>query len=462
MTIKDLFKELIVWFAILPMLIAWWVSAWLQEFDLWYTEEITANTNLWYTLSVLPNANFLLNDQYRIIQFAWSDRYPSTRTFFRNWDWTTWWMYVLNTCQWWYDCNWSILWQWYFNYVSIVDYSTIDFNYSIPSWFTPFTDFINNSIYSSPDKLLLWWNWGMQSASLCFVYSDIDKAVCFSFDRANWNNCWWQPQYCTNWVLTYISDWRGATSTDLDYLKDYWTVSPFAWSSDKPSYSILENEYTYWQIVEWYESCWLDVWYCYWWFPIDDIFEPNQSIEDFTWYKFWYGANIRYLYSLYSDTYTPKEFFQQMLQAYNNWQINRFKTEPKALIMFVQQYVSWKSRGLLNVWFYDLWDYCNIKLWYNDLNSIYTWNNKTPVACYKNKITNEIPQWWFQFTWDNAYVSIVGTWWSWYSNASEFFWNISSMFQNWIWTVNTNYSWIIPTYILLFMVALILLRIIQH
>lgn len=295
--------------------------------------------------------------------------------------------------------------------------------------------------------------------NICFSSKFYHQSLCFFYTANQWQNAWWYAG--DEFTCTSSECW---TNPRYDFssipLEIIWTSPWVGWS--KPSYEIWEDKYTYWQIVEWYEACWLDVWYCYWWFPIDDIFEPNQSIEDFTWYKFWYGANIRYLYSLYSGAYTPKEFFQQMLQAYNNWQINRFKTEPKALIMFVQQYVSWKSRGFLNVWFYDLWDYCNIKLWYNDLSAEYTWNNQTPVACYKNKITNEIPQWWFKFTWDNAYTSIVGTWWSWYSNASEFFWNISSMFQNWIWTVNTNYSWIIPAYILLFMFALILLRIIQH
>lgn len=445
--IKKLLKVLLIWWLFIPC----FSFAWLQEFDLWYTEEITANANLWHTLLLQNNANFIMDDEYKIIQILGnSSSYNRMRTFFRNSDW----MYTIVSKP--YN-NQPTFAQWQFRFVSIVQLSTLDLNFAPPLWNTSVSEFLDNPIYNNPDKLLVGGAWDLQSAWICFGYSDLDVAVCFSMD--SWLTCWWYPTQCPDYVLTGNIM---ATSNELSYLSSFATNSPFVWSSDKPSYEIWEDKYTYWQIVEWYEACGLDVWYCYWWFPIDDIFEPNQSIEDFTWYKFWYGANIRYLYSLYSDTYTPKEFFNQMIQAYNNWQINRFKTEPKALIMFVQQYVSWKDRGLLNVWFYDLWDYCNIKLWYNDLSAEYTWHNQTPKACYNFKKTNEKNTWWFQFTWDNAFVSIVGTWWSWNRNAWEFFWNIWSMFQNWIGTVNTNYTWIIPVYILFFMFALILLRIITH
>lgn len=458
--IKKFLKRLCTLLLIgLPILFVNFSSAWLQEFDLWQIESITANSSLGYDLRLTANANFLTNDLYKVVQFKGNWTYPSIWTYFRNGSW----MYVINSCIWGYDCNWSIIWQWYFNYVNIVELSTINMEYSVSPWFTPIEDFLTNSDYKNPDKLLLGGYWQLQSASLCFWYTSIDKAVCFSFDRVDWNNCSWQPQFCTNWQLSYITNSKWYTTQDITQLAQVATVSPFVnIPEDKPTYDIWEKEYNYWQIVEWYEYCWLDVWYCYWGFPIDNIFLPNETIEDFTGYKFWYGANIWYLYSLYSDTYTPKQFFQQMYQAYTNWQINRFKNEPKALIMFVQQYVSGKNRWVLNVWFYDLWDYCNIKLWYNNLSDPYTWHNSTPKTCYQSKKTDTQNQWWFNFTWNNALNHVVWSWGTGFSNPAEFFWNITSMFQNWIWIVDTNYTWFIPTYILMFMFALILIRILKH
>ena len=461
MTIKDLFKELVVWFAILPMLIAWWVSATFTAHSIWaYTPSVWDSS---FNVSVLALWD-VNTENWSIDNFVFSP--TNNLLFYRDVDSKP--TLLLPNCygnRYW----WELIYYYFCDEIPDSNFNWMTNCSSFQAINDEYLAYFMGTITSNDNWAYdyhLWLYW----FNLCFSSASEDRSICFGVQSSvynNWCYVWQSDLTCSNWYCSYTSPFSWSEYTNLTYTFDniplevVW-FAPWSKNSDKPSYEIWEDKYTYWQIVEWYEACGLDVWYCYWWFPIDDIFEPNQSIEDFTWYKFWYGANIRYLYSLYSDTYTPKEFFQQMLQAYNNWQINRFKTEPKALIMFVQQYVSWKSRGLLNVWFYDLWDYCNIKLWYNDLNSIYTWHNQTPVACYKNKVTNEILQWWFQFTWDNAFTSIVGTWWSWYTNASDFFWNISSMFQNWIWTVNTNYSWIIPKYILLFMFALILLRIIQH
>lgn len=433
--IKKLLKLLLIWWLFIPCVSFWYwnLTDWFKKVFIDDPTVISNNTYLFDS-----NLNFITDNYPVYYHNTWG---TSNWRFFA---WKDWWLYFYSRKN-----NNSLSSQWFVN-AFCVD-SVIE--NCINGTFNKSLDDVLSNIWSLSYVYI-----GTNTSDFSYAADYANSYLCF-YDSENYYCAACSTEYGCIWWYTWLNLWINVIS-----LEDFWSLS---WDSsplfkNNPTYDIWQDKYTYWQIVEWYEACGLDFWYCYWWFPIDDIFEPNQSIEDFTWYKFWYGANIRYLYSLYSDTYTPKEFFNQMIQAYNNWQINRFKTEPKALIMFVQQYVSWKSRGLLNVWFYDLWDYCNIKLWYNDLSAEYTWHNQTPKACYNFKKTNEKDTWWFQFTWDNAFVSIVGTWWSWNRNAWEFFWNIWSMFQNWIGTINTNYTWIIPAYILFFMFALILLRIITH
>jgi len=471
MTIKDLFKELVVWFAILPMLITWWVYAWLQEFDLWLAEEITANTNLWHSLELQHNANFLLDDEYRIIQFAWNDTFPTTRTFFWNWDWTTWWMYVMNTCQWWYSCNWSIQWQWYIQYVNIVELSSIDYNYWVVRWFTPISDFINNPIYSSPDKLLLWWYGDMQLWSVCFWYTDLNQAVCFSWDRADWNNCWWQPQYCTNWQLSYIVDNAGATSTDLDYLKEFWTVSPFAWSSVPvvpvvPDYDFNDDDdYTNQQIIEGYNAMWLTDEFCYWWFSLDNIFEVWSVPSEFTWYMRWSWAFIFDIWNIYSWAYNNNyiSFLRSFYISYENNNYSDFYGKTKALYWFVNQWfsVSSKWRGFLEstvptFTLVDVWQYCDLKF-NQDPNSIYTWNRRDPK--YRYYTSWQVNLWgYFNFSWNNNYFS-----WnlSWFNTPKDFFASLNAIFQWWLDNLATREP-VLPTYIIVFFLAIIFIRIISH
>ena len=253
-------------------------------------------------------------------------------------------------------------------------------------------------------------SWLYRNSNIYLWFYDWDSYYCAWFNLSDWWPAWLVDSLWFDWTsFSQVIDYR-------------WWSSPLAGWNIEDWYEIWQNFYTNWQIVEWYEYLWLDIWYCYWWFPIDDIFEPNQTIDDFTWYQFWIGATVWDLYNLYSWAYsTPKQFFQQMLQAYTNWQINRFKTEPKALIMFVQQYVSWRDRGRLNVWFYDIWDYCNLKFDNVDLNAQYTWHNQTPINWYNQKQASDSNLWWFQYTWDNAFITIIWTWGSWNLTASEFF-----------------------------------------
>lgn len=305
---------------------------------------------------------------------------------------------------------------------------------------------------------------------ICFSSKHYSKSLCFWVQSAAYN-MWcdiFQRDFTSIYWYVQIPAFSWEQYSNLTYTYDTIpdSVIWFApWRSNVPNiptYDIWSDTYTNWDIIAWYEYLWLDVGYCYWGFDIDNIFLPTETIDDFTWYQFGYGATVFDLYNLYSGAYsTPKTFFAQMSQAYSNGQINRFKNEPKALIMFVQQFMSAKSRGRVNVWFYDLRDYCNLKFNANP-DDEYTWHNETwKRGADQNKTDNQ-NKWWFNFTWNNALNLVVWSWGTGFSNPAQFFWNITQLFQNWVWVVETNYSWLIPTYILMFMFALILIRIIKH
>lgn len=451
----------ILWLFLIPCFSFAW-----QEFDLWFAEEITANTNLWHTLELQNNANFILDDEYRIIQFAWNDRYPTTRTYF----WNGTWMYVLSTCQWWYSCNGSILWQWYFNYVNIVDLDSInDSITSVPEWFISISEFLENSIYYNPDKLYIWWYNDMQRASLCFWYSDINKAVCFTWDRSNWNNCWWQPQYCTNWVLSYITNSQWYSSQELEYLSSFANLSPFLTSSDSsvvPDYEFNENDdYTNQQIIEGYNAMWLTDEFCYWWFALDNIFEVWSVPEEFTWYMWWSWAFIFDIWDIYSWAYNNNyiSFLRSFYISYENNNYSDFYGKTKGLYWFINQWFSVSSKwlGFLEstvptFTLVDVWQYCDIRFNQNP-DSLYTWNRRDPK--YRYYTSWQVNLWgYFNFSWNNNYFS-----WnlSWFNTPKDFFASLNAIFQWWLDNLE-NREPVLPTYIIVFFLAIILIRIISH
>lgn len=306
-------KILITWLVML-WLTMWYSYAWLQEFDLWYAEEITANSNLWHTLELESNANFILDDEYRIIKFAWEWSYPSTRTYFWNWNWTTWSMYVTQSCNWWYNCNWSIIHQWYIKYVNIVDLSTIDYTNWPWMWLTPIEDYIWNTIYSNPDKLLIWWNGNLQTSNVCFGYTELNKAVCFVINYALVDNCNSYPQYCD-----YLQNNAWVTSQELDYLKEYGTMSPF--TQNTPSWK-PDTE-----------------WVC---MTIQDMLDRQNGTYN-TWMCY---SNTRYLTSTWRVTNTPK-FITELYPTYTELRqdMNLYTNycTPPADMNYCQQAFSWKE-----------------------------------------------------------------------------------------------------------------------
>lgn len=317
-------KILITWLVML-WLTMWYSYAWLQEFDLWLAEEITANVDLWYSLLLQSNANFIVNDEYKIIRFQWNaSNYNRIITYF----WNGTWMYMISTK------NYGDYWvkaEWFLNYVNIVTLSTIDYSQQVPVWYTPIEQFISNSRYSNPDKLLLWWYWDLQAQSLCFWYTEYDEAVCFTLNDVDieWNisNSMWL------WVQS------------IENLVSYATNSPFTQTT--PTQTQVNNFQcrTIQQLIDAYpedytiDLCYSSTKYLSWW---QRITTPEKTI--FELYPEF--VNLRQDYNLYTNYCTPPATMQACQNAFT-WKEDNYT--------LIQKIPSWVQP-------LRLYQYCNYQL----------------------------------------------------------------------------------------------------
>lgn len=507
--IKKLFKILSLWFLFIPC----FSLAWFQWFDIWLEEEITANTNLWYSLELQSNANFITNWQYRIIQFQWYSSYPRKRTFFRNWTW----MYVMEECYWWYSCNGSIRFQWFFNYISILDYSYFDNYNSFDPWFTVISEFLNNPIYSNPDKLILWWYENLQTAWLCFWYSDLEQAICFSFNDAFFNNCWWQPQYCTNWVFSYITNSQWFISMDLDYLSSFATSSPFVSESWNPNIPIEA-----WNWLSWYVYIEVNSWdyvdyfedklhftkdLCYIWTrDLNSVYEDRISYYQWTWYtifdwfyhlywtnkisinKLWLWLNTIYFnyrsWFMWENRDQNNEVISNMIMTWQQaitspqlvfgpWLTNPFLWNPSylffiwstALEWHIDLYTAWQDIALYC--YYQMQDYSNDWITFtitDDYDHRWLDNNVAVNSRYKNSQWS-LFSWASQIVWQNRDWTPLDYFksWSWdlyVDDPIQWFSDQFNKFKVSYWQMNPSDLdlWVLPWYIILFMIAIIFFR----
>lgn len=400
-------------------------------------------------LELKPWVNFLFNDSYKYISvYGWGP-YPRLKSVF----WTNDGLYFLRSCAWWYSCeniNTSIEIQWYVQNVLKCSISDVDCATS-PTSFN-ISEFISNSNYSNPDYMIVHDNqWNNTTLSLCFVYNSLDIQICVPFDWISLDDSIW---FTFNPLPSQL--WQSE-----DQISSYFTNSPFIWGSTSPlpDYSIWTwRQLRNYEVLMWFEYMWLSKEYCYWWFDLDNIFLPTEIFEDFQGYSFWIGASIFDLHNVYSWGLTMKPFLGSYYQSFLNAQLSNFHNKSKALLMLFQQYQSANDRWWGSFNLNDLWDYCDLYFYLRDNNrendwDIYTWHNQNAEISYQ--LNRKIPEGGFINTW-------VLNNWTWFSTPDEFFWRLTSLFQSNIDWVNDTFPPIIPSYIVAFMLAIILIRIISH
>lgn len=399
----------------------------------------------------------------------------STAPMFISWFWKNWLPYYY-IYRWYYWGDWEN----YFKQWNIPNYKVCDEILTIENNSLPWSC-VNQNVWASTSEIL--WNFintlssedyyyfeytrprrdkNQLNLDFCISNSFVGSSLCFN---VNWNtilnnSIWLSGDLTFDWFDTsYLENppwfqWNWESSWWQRF--DVYTWSRLEWML------WIEGDYTNSDIIRWYEGIWLFSDLCYWWFPIDNIFQPSEQFEDFTWYKAWTGATIFELYNLYPWFNNMTQFLNTILTRYQNWQINSFKTEPKALLMVWSQLnVAWIKTSYVA-------EYCD--LYFNSVYSdIYTWNTVDSVRV-KNYLNNA-NSWWILTTnsWNNVVMQSVDNVWvfsSWNSfdfDASTFFSNIMNEITTKLnnptkwWTV-----WILPWYIVAVLLWLIFIRLISH
>jgi len=311
-------------------------------------------------------------------------------------------------------------------------------------WFgqTSSTDYFNSN----------WFNY--KQSQLCF-YDDNNKSYCVACSF--WTDC-----------DSWLGDSLNLNFWDFTDLALYsWENSPLTQSDtpiEVPSYEINSWYYTNLDILLGYQKMWLETLYCYWWFPINNLFPVDWNPRTFTWYKFWTGARINQLYDLYSwDFATPKYFLSAFFQTYLNWQLDGFYWKPKAMYMFIDQYYQAEQNHIWTFTLYDIWNYCDLSYridnWL-DPWAIYTWDSLEAIYAFESTrwTTTWRDEWFSLSSW------VLDVFWNetWFSNAEEFFWRLSNLFNEKLYSNLTQQTWILPSYIIFFLFAIILIRIISR
>ncbi len=433
--IKKILKTFVLlWLVLIPN---------FSSADNTYIENVPSDFVIWnYSYSVDNNINFTTNSTWNFIEYRYTPRYNKFYHFF---GWIDSKLYYVS-----YDIQqvqWYLQWRQGFinSFCSASSLSNRCTNFNVSA-----EDFYSMNKDITKIAIIIWWNDYADPFWLCF-YNSLDELY-----------------YCAQWAYAAFSNYNYYSSltgslwfSSESEIRNYnrW-FSPFNKSTPLPDYSVnpwqcLSNT----EVLMWFEYMWLSQEYCYWGFSMDNLFLPWESFEDFTGYSFGYGTTIFNLHYVYSWGLSMKPFLSSYYQSFLNGQLNNFYNKSKALLMFFQQYQSANDRGRGDFNLNDLYDYCTLLFtltennWAND-NECYTWWNKSaPISYNLNKSSNN---WGFNFTW------VLGWNWTWFSTPDEFFGRLNTLFQTNINWIDSTFPSMIPSYIVFFLLAIILIRIISH
>lgn len=364
----------------------------------------------------------------------------------------------------WYDCQNSSQ----FNYFYLCD--------EIPdNNFTNMTNCTKNSMVESYISEFMWSiklndNWAYEintapntyySFNICFSSKVKQASVCYFYTADQWANQWCYQWWDMTWdKLNYNFD---TIPSEFIWRSPGYAASVFN-PTPTPDFDFDEwDDYTNWQIIEWFEAMWISEEFCYWWFALDNIFNVWDTPESFTWYRWGSGVNILDIYDSYSGAFsTPKWFLRNFYQAYLDNNYNPFYWSTKSLYWFFDQI---EKTDISQVGFNsfmamitptNVYEYCYLKF-KTDPNAKYDWDNRNAKFAYYSSGTINL-NWRFSFSWNNNYFSWVV---SWVDSLSWFFANMNAIFQWNLWSIGHQKA-MLPTYIIVFMLAIILVRILKH
>lgn len=487
------------------MVVGNFLSSYFIEAWLWYVE----NQYLpWYDFSVLKKWKFLTNFLWTtkpILAISWN-----VLVFWNNWQ-----LYLYDnwtSCRWWYACSQSV-WelQWYFTQMMSCDeftwwssypqncWSPIEYNSEIV-W-----NFLRNFegwdwFYYNHSMSCEWYCRGFNyDMSICYSSRVFHKSLCFTVSKKMY---WSGP--ATPWVWI-SSEWLWLNQATfawipLEYLENpplyQWDVSSVeSWNIVEIPSELMTNE----DVMSYFQDTWgwdRDICYVWttdlssnyswdytrlWWYNIFEAYSilyTWTNVSDPNWLVAWTNTmNVgAWINTLYNNYYTY--YVKRLDYLTYEWNPLHYSFRWNNWLYSVDRSASyypfdWRSNVELALWskyynryqntdqnWQDIAYYCSAVLSPSGPNDIYDWtlpnylvnNINWQVNNHLNQSTDwqnsdyQVPSWsWFMLTWNEDF-----------SSSLKDFYAKLTMKLNTDWNYRT--TWIIPDYILWFLVLIILFR----
>ena len=357
-----------------------WVNVpvgWEQIIDnswIWIAPDNNWNFN-WYSSDILKNVIFWKNST----KFAFYYYTPDGIWYYNNAGWTP----TTNNSRYWLVERYQITW--YNNYLTYNSnnfwYATWNTREEVQALWLKQWD-ITDIAYVYPTNSTDRWFYNFGA---CLRSENKDVSICFWCSSSN-SNC--QINTWADNIITYDN----SSIAWFESIPDtYLNNSPFAWWWWETTPIIYTGTITNQHAIYAYEQLWITPQQCYWWYPIDTIYNTGNIL--YQWYQAWTGASIIDLYNLYSwnynwyqSTYMTEEqtkisqFLSEIYQWYENNGTSFFIWKPEAIITIIQQYNNANQKAIeKGRWYslFQLYTYCDLLINHNN-NEEYTGNTATP------------------------------------------------------------------------------------
>lgn len=319
-------------------------------------------------------------------------------------------------------------------------------------------------------------NWVLNYIKVCFSSHEIWKSLCFM-----WWYCWWVYNDCPAWRFTASQNYADLNFSNIPYWSIWyapwqnWYMNDYQWSQWWYNewyvdwfltWSVFSQECTVWNAKSYAESIWMTRNLCYWWLPLDSSWVVIPVP--------WSGASVFDIFSASSDWMNFTEWFNYRLNIYNNRYVYNtwvWSDTPAPLYPYFNFYSHYWQQFNAS----EIQDYCRIIINNINLSSSWHWNSSwCPTNFY----------WWSGWGWGwSSWDSDTWTWWSSSFNQVQgvswvWVWNITwdtykspktyiqDFFNKAREVISTDFveanSWFLPTYIVMFLLAIILFRFLRH
>lgn len=462
-SLKQLFIILLI--SCFGLLGNFFVNAWTVK-PVWAIDDSIYNSS--YEVAWLPYWNYLthylsMNNNIFMVDdrsfIYWSDNWqPYFHFNFDNAEWHEW-----NPLQY-YICD----------VISWLDYTPsncqiYNVSDSVSDFYWSFLRTVTNSDYYYYD--------------LYSYFQDIERAkaftFCFSSQVNNKSLCWsvWRSQYEISYCWTISNDscvnagWKQVMTNSLwlwliNFNDIVWTFAPSSKSSSIIStwvhlssdltWSFIYTTCTYWDLLNYLEDKWLNKYLCYWWLDNFDLYNRSWHYTLIPWS--WKTVSEIFNYITYPPDSNNLEKFNYWQGLYLQWNdeywvnLSMWENMPAVLRFYFSFYNNyWWTKFDFN----SVYEYCKIKNSSVDLTKDYNWQYFTNTCnSIQLQLSNEYWSSWQVPLWLN---------WDWVWNLSwtdvkdaisfiQWFFNKAKEYVNFAYN---DIAWFLPTYLILFMLAII-------